>query len=127
MKFFCEQQFCEVVGRGGEIDMVQAPMCSRRCETSNEESTHIKCKFVFGSRFNWGVNFVDNSTIGMAPYGSLLIVLLKGNLHDNTWIDIDVNYSATNGNRSIVLGEEYGTFNNIKPSLIFGWNFNLYF
>jgi len=38
---FCEQQCCEVVGRGGEIDMVQAPMCSRRRETSNKESTHM--------------------------------------------------------------------------------------
>jgi hypothetical protein len=38
---FCEQQCCEVVARGGEIDMVQAPMCSGSRETSNEESTHI--------------------------------------------------------------------------------------
>lgn len=37
----CEQQCCEVVGRGGETDMLQAPVCSLRHETSNEESTHI--------------------------------------------------------------------------------------
>jgi hypothetical protein len=34
---FCEQERCEVVARGGEIDMVQAPMCSGSRETSNEE------------------------------------------------------------------------------------------
>ncbi len=38
---FGEQERCEVVGSGGEIDMLQAPMCSQRRETSNEESTHI--------------------------------------------------------------------------------------